>query len=163
MTPFTCQWTSADTLVGWFSIRRGERTNSPRVQQQTEAIGALTIGALIIVAATIILFHSWVRFGGEKEILSTPMFFIALVVLTISAINIYSLSTHTKNITVRFVRIHEISDFLSSAIAMAAGALIVWTKQYWIDTLASVLIGTVILLWGITLLVRAKQALAQAN
>jgi cobalt-zinc-cadmium efflux system protein len=67
-----------------------------------------------------------------------------------------------KDINLRAVLVHLLSDTFSSIAIIGGGAIIYFTNWYWVDALASLIIAAVIGYWGLGLLISSSKILLQA-
>jgi cobalt-zinc-cadmium efflux system protein len=148
------------------AIRIAQRPPTPRRTYgfyRTEILAALGHGVLLICVSIGIFFEAWRRVGGDHEILGGPMLAVAAGGLAVNLIGLAVLSSgRRQNLNVRGAWLHVLSDALGSVGAIVAGALIWAFGWYWADTLASVLIGLLVIYSSWALLREALDVLMEA-
>ncbi len=114
--------------------------------QRTEILAALGHGILLVCISIYIFVEAYGRARAPVEIQGAPMLAIAVGGL---AINIASLlilrAGKSDNLNVRGAWLHVVSDALGSVGAITA-AILIWTLGWtWADSVASVVIGLMVI------------------
>jgi cobalt-zinc-cadmium efflux system protein len=111
-------------------------------------INALTI----FIIAAVILYEAYNRFQQPPEIKSILMMAIAFVGLSANILVTWWLRRAQRgNINIRSAFWHALGDALASIGVIIGGLIILFTGQFWVDPLVSVLISIIILFaaWSI--------------
>ncbi len=87
----------------------------------------------------------WLLAGGPVTIVAG----IGIVINSVSALLFFR--DEGKNLNVKGAYLHLVADALVSLGTVAAGLLMIYTRQYWIDTAVSLLVMAVIVYgtWGL--------------
>ena len=141
--------------LSWYAVRL---TLQPSNSQKTYGYHRAGILVALLNSTTLVLISAGIFYEAYRRFLSPPdvnagiMVGVGLVALVVNALTAWlvrSGSEHDLNLRAAFV--HLMSDVLSTAGAVVAGAIIYFTRAEWLDPLVSVLIGALILYnaWGI--------------
>jgi cobalt-zinc-cadmium efflux system protein len=118
---------------------------------RAEVLGAFINGGTLVLIVGLIFWEAWKRLGHIQEIDGPYMLLIAALGLLANIVSALILAKgREENVNVRGAFLHMIADALGSVGAIAAG-LIIWTTGWYpVDTIASVVIGLLILWssWG---------------
>lgn len=123
-----------------------------RLEVLAALINGVTLGAISIG----IFWEAYVRWGPPEPIKSVEMLIIAVVGLVVNLVVVFVLGGHQhedaaddherEDINVKSAFLHVVGDAVSS-VGVIVAALVIWqTGWIWVDPLASVLIGVIILL-----------------
>lgn len=118
---------------------------------RAEVLGAFINGGTLVLIVGLIFREAWKRLGQIQEIDGPFMLLIAALGLLANLVSALILSKgREENVNVRGAFLHMVADALGSVGAIAAGTVIWTTGWYPIDTIASVVIGLLILWssWG---------------
>lgn len=139
-------------FAAWIS-RRSPTARQTYGYHRAEIIAAVVNGVSLAVVSGSILHEAWERFGNPAEILSGPMFWIALGGLIINLLSLKVLhGAHEHNLNVRSAWLHVMGDTLGSVGVIVASILIVQFGWVWADVVASVMVCLMILYSAISLL-----------
>jgi cobalt-zinc-cadmium efflux system protein len=123
---------------------------------------ALANGALLLLMAFGIFREALLRLRDPAQVLAGPMLMVAIVGLVVNLIVMRVLGDHDhSDLNVHSAFLHVVGDTLSSVGVIAAGVLIFFPGWAWVDPLASVLIGIVIMVGSARLLRSALHILAE--
>jgi len=112
-----------------------------------KVIAAFINGATLLLIAFEIFRESWERFQNPSPILAGPMLVVAVVGLGVNLVVALTLRQHDDDdLNTRAAFLHVLGDALASVGVIVAGVVILFTGWLWVDPLASVLIGGIILL-----------------
>ncbi len=118
---------------------------------RAEVIGAFINGATLVIIVGFILWEAWERLGKNQVIDGPVMVVIAVFGLLANVASAFVLAKgREENVNLKGAFLHMIADALGSVGAIIAG-LVIWTTGWFpIDTIASVVIGVLILwsTWG---------------
>lgn len=139
----------------WYAVRL---TLQPANSQKTYGyhragiLVALLNSTTLVIISLGIFYDAYRRFLSPPEVKAGVMVGVGLVAVAVNAITAWLVqrgSEHDLNLRSAFV--HLMSDVASTIGAVIAGAIIYFTGANWLDPLASVLIGVLILYnaWGI--------------
>jgi cobalt-zinc-cadmium efflux system protein len=135
--------------LSWYGVRQAERPSNHRMTFGYHRIGVIVAifnAITIFLIAAIILYEAYRRFQEPPEINSLLMLIVATVGL---GANIFITSwlrrEQKSNINVRSAFWHALGDALASVGVIIGGVIILFTNQYWVDPLISVLISIIIL------------------
>ena len=111
-----------------------------------QVLVALANGATLLLVAFEIFREAWERLHHPAPILAGPMLVVANVGLVVNLVVALVLREHDHHdLNVRSAFLHVLGDALASVGVIAAGAIILATGWQWVDPLAGVLIGLIIL------------------
>lgn len=129
----------------WFA-RRPAPTRHTFGYYRTEILAALVNGATLVAIAIYIFFEAAERFRQPPEVQGGLMMAIAAGGLVINLAGLFILrGGREESLNVRGAWLHVLTDMLGSVQALAAGVLIWWLGWNWVDPLASVLIGLLVI------------------
>lgn len=121
--------------------------------RRVEVLAALGNAVALMVATGFILREAWSRWAFPTPIAAGPMTAIAVVGLLCNLASAAILWRASRgNINLRGALMHVLSDAAGSVGAIAAGAIILYTRWYAVDALVSVLICAGIVLTAFWLL-----------
>lgn len=143
-----------DVLALGVAITASHLASLPATPERTfglvraEVVGAFINGASLVVIVVLILIESWRRMGDPVEIDGPLMLAVAVAGL---AANLFSTLLlyrgRHENLNVSGAFLHMLGDTLGSVGAILA-AVVIWTTGWvYIDLLASLALGAIIL-WG---------------
>jgi cobalt-zinc-cadmium efflux system protein len=118
---------------------------------RAEVLGAFVNGATLVLIVGLIFWEAWKRLGQVKEIDGPFMLLVAVLGLLANLGSAVILAkARDTNINVRGAYLHMVADALGSIGAIIAGAVIWTTAWYPVDSIASIVIGLLILWssWG---------------
>jgi len=118
---------------------------------RAEVLGAFVNGATLVLIVGLIFWEAWKRLGQVKEIDGPFMLLVAALGLLANLGSAVILAkARETNINVRGAFLHMMADALGSVGAIIAGAVIWTTAWYPVDSIASIVIGLLILWssWG---------------
>lgn len=130
---------------------------------RAEILAALANGVTLVVIAVLILREAWVRFHAPPDVNGTLMVVIATggLLVNLAAIRILHGGRH-ESLNVRGAWLHVIADTLGSVQAIVAGVLIWIFGWSWVDPVASVVIGVLVMWSSWTLLRDSVNVLLEA-
>jgi cobalt-zinc-cadmium efflux system protein len=135
--------------ISWVAIRLSQRPSSARHTFGFHRAGIL---AALVNSLTLILMSLWIFYEAFQRLMSPPEVLpgvlvlvgaLALAVNLGTALMIRGGSEHDLNVRSAFV--HLMGDVFSTAGAILAGVVILFTGWSWLDPLVSILIGGLIL------------------
>ena len=112
---------------------------------RVEILTALSNGVVLAVIALVIFYEAYRRFYAPQPVNGPVVLVVATIGLAANLAGMWMLSRASHNLNVRAARMHVMSDALSSGGVLVAGAVIMLTSWYRIDSLLSFVIGVVIL------------------
>ncbi len=113
---------------------------------RAEVLGAFANGATLVLIVGFIFYEAWRRIGTVQKIDGPVMMFIALLGLIANILSAVILAKDNKeNVNIRGAFLHMIADAIGSVGAMIAGIIIITTGWQPADTIASIVIGLLIL------------------
>ena len=118
---------------------------------RAEVLGAFVNGATLVLIVGLIFWEAWKRLGKIQEIDGPFMLVVAGLGLLANIASAMILAKgREENVNIRGAFLHMVADALGSVGAIIAGAVIWMTGWYPIDSIASVVIGLLILWssWG---------------
>ncbi|WP_304242659.1 cation diffusion facilitator family transporter [Gracilinema caldarium] len=135
--------------LSYGAVRLAQRAPSARHSfgfRRMKVLAAFINGTTLLVVAIEIFREAYNRFFNSEHILAGPMLIIAGIGLGANLLVALVLGGHDHDdLNARAAFLHVLGDALSSVGVIAAGLIILFTGWYWVDTVASVLIGIVIL------------------
>jgi len=118
---------------------------------RAEVLGAFVNGATLVLIVGLIFWEAWKRLGKIQEIDGPFMLVVAGLGLLANIGSAMILAKgREENVNIRGAFLHMVADALGSVGAIIAGAVIWTTGWYPVDSIASVVIGLLILWssWG---------------
>jgi len=114
--------------------------------RRMKVLAALVNGATLLIVAFEIFRESISRFAHPTAVVAGPMLIVAGIGLVANLIVAFVLKGHDHDdLNSRAAFLHVISDALSSVGVIIAGLVILLTGWTWVDPVASMLIGAMIL------------------
>jgi len=135
--------------LSWVAIRLSQRPSSA---QHTYGFHRAGILAALVNSLTLILMSCWIFYEAFQRLVAPPevqpviivvVGVLALVVNLVTALMIRRGSEHDLNVRSAFV--HLMGDVFSTAGAILAGGIMLFTDWYWLDPMVSILIGGLIM------------------
>ena len=145
----------AAIALALFAVLMAHRPATPKKTfgyHRVEILVALFNGIFLWVLVGFIFYHAYYRFFDPPPVKSLPMFIVALGGLAANGLNVFLLArSRHKSLNVKGAFLHAFSDALGSIGACVAGLIMILTEMYFVDALASFLIGFLILYssWGL--------------
>lgn len=121
-------------------------------RRKAEVLAALANAVVLIGISLYILYEAYRRFRNPPEVLSLPMFLVALVGLGANLVGLKLLHPASgASLNVRGAYLEVLSDALTSIGVLLAGLVMLLTGWYRVDPLISAAIGLFILprTWGL--------------
>ncbi len=118
---------------------------------RAEVLGAFVNGATLVLIVGLIFWEAWKRFGNAAPVDGPFMMAIAIIGFLANLVSAIILSKGSrKNINMRGAFLHMVADAMGSIGVVIAGSIIWLTGWYPIDSVASGVIGLLILWssWG---------------
>jgi cobalt-zinc-cadmium efflux system protein len=129
---------------------------------RVRVLAALANGALLLLMAFGIFREAWLRLREPAAVLAGPMLVVAIAGLIVNLVVMRVLGDHDHDdLNVHSAFLHVMGDTLSSVGVIVAGFVILLTGWTWVDPLASVLIGIVIVVGSVRLLRSTLHILAE--
>ncbi|MEE9217882.1 MAG: cation diffusion facilitator family transporter [Acidobacteriota bacterium] len=145
-------------------------SNRPANERRTFGYYRVEILAALFNGLTILIIVAYIFYGAVRQILAPepihipPMLGIAalgLIVNLAGAWMLHGFAAHDINLRGAFV--HLLTDTLSSVAIVAGGVIMMLTGWQWVDVLLSLVIGGVVLAWGIQLLHDSAHVLLEST
>lgn len=137
---------------GAAKVAQSPATSSRTFGNHRATILAALFNALtLIVIAFYIFWEAYQRLGTQQVINSSLMIAVAFGALVLNAGIAFLLREGTGDLNTRSAYIHMAGDAVAAIGVIVAGVVILFTHAYWVDSLASVIIGFFILWtsWGV--------------
>ena len=135
--------------LSWVAIRLSQRPSSAHHSYGFHRAGIL---AALVNSLTLVLMSCWIFYEAYQRLVTPPevqpviivvVGALALAVNLSTALMIRGGSEHDLNVRSAFV--HLMGDVFSTAGAILAGGIMLFTDWYWLDPLVSILIGGLIM------------------
>ena len=134
------------TLFAMRFARRPVSAQRTYGSYRAEILAALVNGATLVAVAIYIFVEAFERFTTPPQVQGGLMLAVALGGLLVNALGLWILrGGHDDNLNMQGARLHVLTDALGSLQAIVAGALIWTLGWYWVDPVASVLIGLLVI------------------
>lgn len=134
------------TLFAMRFARRPATTQRTFGSYRAEILAALVNGATLVAVASYIFVEAVERFRTPPEVQGGLMLAVASGGLIVNAAGLLILrGGHDANLNMRGAWLHVLTDALGSLQAIVAGALIWAFGWHWVDPVASVLIGVLVI------------------
>ena len=129
----------------WFA-RRPASSRHTYGYYRAEILAALVNAGSLVAIAIYIFVEAYQRFRTPSQVEGGIMMGVAAGGLVVNLIGLWTLhGGREESLNVRGVWLHVLSDALGSVQAIIAGALIVAFGWWWVDPVASVLIGLLVI------------------
>lgn len=141
--------------LSWYGVRQAARPSNSRMTfgyHRIRVVVAIVNALTIFIIAAVILYEAYNRFQQPPEVKSILMMSIAFVGLSANILVTWWLRRAQKsNINIRSAFWHALGDALASIGVIIGGLIILFTGQFWVDPVVSVLISLIILFaaWSI--------------
>ena len=150
------------TLVAMRFARRPPTATRTFGFHRAEILAALANGATLVAIAIFIFMQAFERLRNPPDVEGGLMLAVAGGGLVVNGLGLWILrSGHDHSLNVRGAWLHVLSDALGSVQAIAAGALIWAFGWNWIDPIASVLIGCLVVYSSWSLIQQAVAVLME--
>jgi cobalt-zinc-cadmium efflux system protein len=134
------------TLFAMKMARRPPTAKRTYGYYRAEILAALANGATLVAIAIYIFLEAYERFQDPPQVEGPLMLAVACGGLLVNGVGLWLLRGGREgNLNVRGAWLHVLTDALGSVQAVVAGALIWAFAWYWVDPLASVLIGLLVI------------------
>lgn len=144
-------------LAAWIS-QRPPTAQLTYGYYRAEILAALANGATLIAIAIVIFIEAFRRLAAPAPVAGTLMLAVAAGGLAINLAGLAILNAgRSASLNIRGAWLHLLTDALGSVAALAAGALIWVFGWYWVDPVASIAIGLLVIYSSWDLI---KQAIA---
>lgn len=131
---------------------------------RAEVLAAFINGIVLIFISGYLVYEAALRFIHPEEIRTFEMFLIAFIGLIINGASIVLLSkSGSKDLNIKSAILHEIGDIVSSAAVVIGAFFILYSKNYFVDSILTFFIAILIVLWSIKLLIDAGHILLEAT
>lgn len=121
-----------------------------------KVIAAFINGATLLLISAEIFREAIIRFANPHAVIAIPMLIVAGVGLAANLLVAFVLGGHDhEDLNARSAFLHVIGDALSSIGVIVAGIIILFTGWTWVDPIASILIGIIILSGSLRILKEA--------
>lgn len=132
-------------FADWFA-RRPATTRHTYGYYRAEILAAVVNAASLIAIALIIFIEAYFRFQEPPEVRGGVMLAVASGGLAVNLVGLVVLHRgRNETLNSRGAWLHVLSDALGSVQAIVAGGLIMAFGWYWLDPLASVAIGVLVI------------------
>ena len=141
--------------LSWYAIRLTAQPANARSTYGYHRVGilvALLNSTTLVLISAGIFYEAWRRFMHPPEVQSLLLITVGAIAVVINlATALLVRKGSEQDLNVRAAFVHLMGDVLSTVGAVTAGVIIYFTGANWLDPLASVLIGFLILYnaWGI--------------
>ncbi len=129
---------------------------------RAEILAAFVNGFFLLIFAVALVYESILRLIHPREVLSAQMFVIAFLGLAANLASILILSgSHHRDINIKSIFYHMISDAVSSIGIVVAAIIILFTRWNFLDPLVSIGICILIIYWSAGVLKESAQILLE--
>ncbi|MDD5730767.1 MAG: cation diffusion facilitator family transporter [Candidatus Omnitrophica bacterium] len=131
---------------------------------RAEVLVAFINGIVLIFISAYLVYESVTRFLAPSAVRATEMLIVAGLGLIINGASTLLLAkVSNEDLNIRSAFLHEIGDMLSSVAVVAAGFLILYSKNYIIDPIISFAICILIVIWAINLIKESSDILLEST
>ena len=138
-------------IVAWAGGMMARATPSPRLTyglKKASILSALINSLLLLIAVGAIGAEAVRRLFHPSSTDGKVVIIVAAVGIAVNGITAFLFSRgHQHDINIRGAFLHMMADALVSVAVVAAGLVILWTDQRWVDPVMSLAVA-VIILWG---------------
>lgn len=149
--------------LGYIAVRLSKRSATGTHSYgfyRMKVLAAFINGATLLFVSFEIIREAIGRFAHPQSIIAGPMLIVAIIGLMANLLVAFVLKGHSHDdLNARAAFLHVIGDALSSVGVIVAGALIIFTRWYWLDPLAGMLIALIILRGAFSILKEATHIL----
>jgi cobalt-zinc-cadmium efflux system protein len=142
----------ADVLALGLSLVAMHIAHLPANSQKTfgyhraEILAAIINALTLLIIAVVIFLEAYKRFSNPEPVKTLPMLIVAVVGLIVNAFVFIRLHGVAKNnLNIRAAFLHVLGDMLASVGVIAGGLVMLYTNNYLVDPIISVLVGLIIL------------------
>lgn len=141
--------------LSWYALRKALQPANARKTfgyHRAGILAAMVNSATLALISLGIFYEAWQRFINPPEVNPGILVGVGLVAFVINAVTAWLIKEGSKHdLNMRSAFIHLMGDVFSTLGAVIAGVIIFFTRWNWLDPLASILIGLLILwnAWGI--------------
>lgn len=151
------------SLVAIRIAQRPANSSNTYGYRRSEILAALVQGVLLVGVSVFIFIEAIERFREPREVMGGAMLGIAAGGLLVNLVGLAVLNSGRRdNLNIRGAWLHVLSDALGSVGAIVAGSVIWFGGPTWADSLASVLIATLVIHASWSLLREAVDVLMEA-
>lgn len=132
---------------------------------RAEVLAAFINGIVLIFIAFFIGYEAVTRFFHPQEIRIREMLLVALIgfiVNTSSVLLLFKVSSH-DDLNIHSAIMHELGDLASSVAVVIGGIFILFTQKYIIDSVLSLFICALIIIWAVKLLSESAHILLEST
>jgi cobalt-zinc-cadmium efflux system protein len=154
----------SSNILALLAVRISRREADERYSMgyhRFEIMAAFLNGLLLVVAVLLIFREAYERFLNPKEVLVAYMLPAAIFGLIGNLYVVGHLHAHRKDLNIKGVYLHALSDSLSSFAVVFGGVLIAFTGKFILDCVMSVFIGVIILYSAVKLIKESAHLLLQ--
>ncbi len=137
------------SLIAVLIMKRPSDHRATYGYQRIGLIAALINGVSLVVIAGLIFFEAYKRFSAPPEINTSIMLFIAVAGLAGNLITAWVLGHKHDDLNMKSAWLHVLGDAISSAGVIIAGLVINYTGWVLADTIASGIVGVMIIVGGV--------------
>ncbi len=131
---------------------------------RAEVLAAFINGIVLIFISGYLVYEAVRRFIHPEEIKTFEMFLIAFIGLIINGASIILLSkSGSHDLNIRSAILHEVGDIVSSAAVVIGAFFILYTKNYFVDSILTFFITILIVIWSVKLLIDSGHILLEAT
>ncbi len=149
--------------LGYVAVRLSKRSATGTHSygfHRMKVLAAFINGATLLFVSFEIIREAIGRFVHPQSIIAGPMLIVAIIGLVANLLVAFVLKGHSHDdLNARAAFLHVIGDALSSVGVIAAGAIILFTKWYWLDPAMGIVIALVILRGAFSVLKEATHIL----
>jgi len=154
-------------VISWFAVRMAQKNNDEKntFGYRRSTIIAAVINSTILIIISIFLFReAYNKFIEPEKINAQIVIVVASIGIIVNAFGVYLLHKGSgKDLNMKSVYLHFMSDAMSSAGIVAGGVLIYYFNLYWVDPLLTIFIGLYILKESYEILKQAINILMQGT
>jgi len=137
------------SLIALLIMKRPSDFRATYGYQRIGLIAALINGVSLVVISIFIFLEAYKRFNSPPEINTSVMLLIAVAGLTGNLITAWVLGHKHDDLNMKSVWLHVLGDTISSVGVIVAGLVIKYTGWIFADTIASGVVGFMIIVGGV--------------
>ncbi len=154
-------------IITLIALRLSKRPKTPKYTfglKRAEIIAAVLNASALIIICFFLIREAIERLGKPNEISGNLMLIVAVIGFIPNVIGALLLKKGSeKNINIRAVYFHLVSDAVSSIAIIVGAVFIIVYKVYWIDPVLTILIALYILIEAYKILKEAVDILMMSN
>jgi cobalt-zinc-cadmium efflux system protein len=134
------------SLIAMYIARFPANSRKTFGYHRAEILAAIINALTLIIIAVAIFLEAYKRFSNPEPVKTMPMLIVAVIGLFVNIFVFIKLHSAAKtNLNIRAAFLHVVGDMLASIGVIAGGIIMLYTGNFLVDPIISVLVGLIIL------------------